>query len=235
MKILLSFFILILCLSSGFAQNDSINLKKTKASQFMRQEVVPLSLIASGALLNIGSIKKKIQDQIPRTNTSLENYLQYTPTIQMYLFDALGFKHQNNVFDQTKYLLISQIASGLLVHTLKNTTQIARPNNEKHSFPSGHTATAFVNADVLYQEFKDADPWLAYSGFAVATATGVLRMTNNAHWLPDVLVSAGIGILTVNVVYNLKPLKKLQFSSKDKKVSFTPMVGYKSVALTCNF
>jgi membrane-associated phospholipid phosphatase len=88
---------------------------------------------------------------------------------------------------------------------------------------------------VLYKEFKDTNSWIAYSGFVVATATGCLRMTNNKHWLPDVMVGAGIGILTVNVVYLLEPLKKLQFKSKNKKISFTPAPGYKSLALACTF
>jgi membrane-associated phospholipid phosphatase len=87
----------------------------------------------------------------------------------------------------------------------------------------------------LFHEYKDTEPWIAYSGFVVATATGYLRMTNNLHWLPDVVAGAGIGMLTANVVYRLEPLKKLQFSSKGKKVSFLPLVGYKSFALACTF
>ncbi|MFY9153226.1 MAG: phosphatase PAP2 family protein [Prolixibacteraceae bacterium] len=186
-------------------------------------------------MLNIGNFKETINAHTPKTNTTIDNYLQYAPAAQMYLFDAFGIKHKNNVFDQTKYLLISQLASGIIVHTLKNTTKITRPNGAATSFPSGHTTVAFVNATVLYKEFKDTDPWLAYSGFAVATATGALRMTNNKHWLPDVMVGAGIGILTVNAVYLLEPLKKLQFPSGRKKISIVPMIGYKSFSLACNF
>jgi len=235
MKFQLLIFIFIFSITSAYAQNDSIQTEKPKTKHFLKHQILPISLITTGALLNIGNIKETINTHTPRTNTTIDNYLQYAPAAQMYLFDAFGIKHKNNVFDQTKYLLISQLASGIIVHTLKNTTKITRPNGAATSFPSGHTTVAFVNATVLYKEFKDTDPWLAYSGFAVATATGALRMTNNKHWLPDVMVGAGIGILTVNAVYLLEPLKKLQFPSGRKKISIVPMIGYKSFSLACNF
>ena len=235
MKSLILAFIFASTLLSGFAQSDSIHSVKPDTKHFLKHQILPLSFITTGALLNIGNIKETIHDHTPMTSNKLDNYLQYVPAVQMYLFDAVGLKHKNNVFNQTKYLLISQLAAGIVVHTLKNATNIARPNGSPTSFPSGHTTTAFVNATVLYHEFIETDPWLAYSGFVVATATGCLRMTNNAHWLPDVIVGAGIGILTVNMVYQLEPLKKLQIKSRGKKVSFIPVAGYKSFSLACVF
>jgi len=236
MKSLLPFLICVLYLTTSVsAQSDTLQSENQAKKQFLKHQILPLGLITVGSLLNIGQIKETIHDHTPQTNTTVENYLQYLPAAQMYLFDAIGFKHRNNVFDQTKYLLISQLASGIIVQTLKKTTQITRPDGEPNSFPSGHTTTAFVNATVLYKEFKDTDPWIAYSGFVVAAATGSLRMTNNKHWLPDVMVGAGIGILTVNVVYLWEPLKKLQLSTKNKRISFAPMIGYQSLSLSCNF
>ncbi|HZK92574.1 MAG TPA: phosphatase PAP2 family protein [Prolixibacteraceae bacterium] len=236
MKSLLSVLIFVLYLTTSVsAQTDTLRLENPARKQFFKHQVLPLGLITVGSLLNLGQIKETIHDHTPHTNTTVDNYLQYVPAAQLYLFDVIGFKHLNSVFDQTKYLLISQLASGIIVHTLKNTTKITRPNGAATSFPSGHTTTAFVNATVLFKEFKDTNPWIAYSGFVVATATGCLRMTNDKHWLPDVMVGAGIGILTVNVVYLLEPLKKLQFTTKSKKISFTPVPGYKSLSLACTF
>ena len=235
MKSLLLAVICVLSLTTSYAQTDSIHSEKPETAHFFKHQILPLSLITTGALLNIGNIKETVHDHTPHTYNKIDNYLQFVPAAQMYLSDALGIKHLNNVFDQTKYLLISHLATGIIVQTLKSTTKVARPTGAKTSFPSGHTTTAFVNATVLFKEFKDTNPWLAYSGFVVATATGCLRMTNNAHWLPDVVAGAGIGILTVNVVYQLEPLKKLQLSSGRKKVSFIPMIGYNSFSLACNF
>jgi hypothetical protein len=227
--------VFVLNFSSAFAQTDSIHLQKSTHKYFLKQQILPLSLITTGAMLNIGNIKETVHDHTPMTNKSIDDYLQYVPAAEMYVFDAFGVKHQNTVFNQTKYLLISQLAAGIIVHTLKKSTEVIRPNGERESFPSGHTTTAFVNATVLFHEFRDTNPWIAYSGYVVATATACLRLTNNNHWLPDVVAGAGIGILTANVVYRLEPLKKLQLSAGSKKISFMPLIGYKTFSLACNF
>lgn len=230
-------FILVLNLipTSSIAQNDSTQIKNYSKTTFIKQQILPVSLIATGSLLNLGSVKNNIQNHIPNTNTNIEDYLQYTPMVQMYFFDIAGFNHKSSVFDQTKYLVISQLVSSIIVHSTKNITRVPRPQGALTSFPSGHTANAFVGATMVYHEFKDTDPFLAYSGFAVATATGILRMTNDAHWLPDVMVGAGIGILTVNLVYHFEPLKNWQPFQKNKNLSFTPVITPNSIGLTCRF
>ncbi|MFH1000144.1 MAG: phosphatase PAP2 family protein [Bacteroidota bacterium] len=220
---------------SGFAQFDSIRANNQKEHSFLKKQILPVGLIATGSLLNIGTIKNKIQDHIPNTNTHIENYFQYTPTALIYLYDLSGFKHQNSVFDQTKYYAISQIISSTLVGNLKRITKVQRPVGGKTSFPSGHTADAFVGATVLYHEFKNTEPLLAYSGYVFATVTGVLRMTNDAHWLPDVLTSAGIGMLTVNLVYHFKPLKKFQPFKREKDLTVIPLISSDSIGLLCRF
>jgi hypothetical protein len=236
MKSLITALLILTTILSGFSlSSDSLKTEKLQTKHFLKQQILPLSLITAGALLNIGNIKETVHEHTPMTNNSIDDYLQYVPAAEMYVFDAFGVKHQNTVFNQTKYLLISQLAASIITHSLKKITDIDRPTGAPESFPSGHTTFAFVNATVLFHEFKDTDPWIAYSGFAVATATGCLRLTNNAHWLPDVVAGAGIGMLTANVVYWLEPLKKLQIHSNKKKVSFIPMVGYKSFAVACNF
>ena len=73
------------------------------------------------------------------------------------------------------------------------------------AFPSGHTATAFVAAEFIQQEFKDASPWYGFAGYTVATATGTLRMLKNAHWFSDVVAGAGVGILTTKLTYLAYP------------------------------
>lgn len=85
---------------------------------------------------------------------------------------------------------------------IKYTTQYNRPDHSnRHSFPSGHTAQAFVAATFLSEEYKDRLPWIPYISYGVASSVGILRMANNKHYLSDVLAGAGIGILTMKVAY----------------------------------
>ena len=94
-----------------------------------------------------------------------------------------------------------------------------------YSFPSGHTTQAFTNAAVLYNEFKDTSPVLAYSGFAFAATTGTFRMINNKHFLSDVLAGAGIGILVTQLVYHFEPFKKFNPFKNSENISFYPQIN----------
>lgn len=234
-KYMLLGLFLISVIGSSASEKDSTNYSAPKNTSFIKRQIVPISLITAGALLNIGDIKYTFQKNIPSTHTKADDYLQYVPVAQMYLADVLGCQAKNSVFDQTKYLVISQIVSGALVGVLKYTVSVDRPNGEEHSFPSGHTARAFVSATVLFHEFKDSSPLLAWSGYVFATTTGVLRLTNNEHWLPDVLVGAGIGILATNLVYHFEPLKNFQPFKKKKDLAFTPMISTSSLGVHVRF
>jgi membrane-associated phospholipid phosphatase len=61
---------------------------------------------------------------------------------------------------------------------------------------------------------------LAYSNYVFVSATGALRIMNNAHWFSDVVVGAGIGILVTKIVYMFNPLIKWNPFLKKKKLSY---------------
>jgi len=90
-----------------------------------------------------------------------------------------------------------------------------RPDSSNRlSFPSGHTAQAFISAEFLRQEYKDISPWIGVAGYAVAVGTGFLRRYNNKHWLNDVIAGAGVGILSTHLSYWLYPKIKSTFLGK---------------------
>lgn len=229
------FFILFLVVYNLCAtEKDSLRTDIVHKGIFLKNQVLPAGLFATAILLNTGTIKQDIQNFLPDTRTSTDNYFQYIPMMQIYIFDLWGTDHKNSVFDQTKYLALSQLSAAILVHTLKPLAGIERPGGADKSFPSGHTTLAFVGATALYNEFIDSEPLLAYSGFLFATATGVLRITNNKHWLPDVLAGAGIGILATNLVYHFEPLKNWQ-PFKKPKIACSPLITPNSLALRIVF
>jgi len=172
------------------------------------------------------NIKTKIRNQVGNEyEYKIDDYIQYAPVVELYLADMLGAKSKNHWFDQTKYLLISQLFSSSITHGLKQITKKTRPNGSEFSFPSGHTTFAFTNATVLKNEFEESSFLLAYSGYSFALTTGVFRMLNNKHWLSDVLVGAGIGILATEIVYYFEPLKSFNPFKKSKNVSILPQIN----------
>ena len=92
-----------------------------------------------------------------------------------------------------------------LVNGIKYTAKEMRPDGSTaNSWPSGHTATAFVGATLLHKEYGlTRSPWWSVAGYGVATATGVMRVLNNRHWISDVMSGAGIGIMSTELGYAL--------------------------------
>ena len=92
-----------------------------------------------------------------------------------------------------------------LVNGIKYTAKEMRPDGSTaNSWPSGHTATAFVGASMLHKEYGlTRSPWWSVAGYGVATATGVMRVLNNRHWISDVMSGAGIGIMSTELGYAL--------------------------------
>ncbi len=217
------------------SDKDTLQVGNVREKPFLKKQILPVSLITAGSLLNVGKIKYDIHDFFPDTDCSIDDYFRFVPMAQMYGYDLLGFRHANTVFDQSKYLFFSQLVSSMVVYSLKSLAATEPPRGTGLSFPSGHTAVAFAGATVLFHEFKDSEPLLACSGFVFATATGLLRITNNDHWLPDVLVGAGIGMLSANLVYHVKPLKNWHPFRSNRNITLTPALSPHSFSLVCRF
>jgi membrane-associated phospholipid phosphatase len=73
-----------------------------------------------------------------------------------------------------------------------------RVDGNWQAFPSGHTLAAFSIASAVTAEAMDRWPshglLVGAITYGAATASGVSRLYNNAHWVSDVIFGAGIGI-----------------------------------------
>lgn len=185
--------------------------------------IIPTTLIGYGIigiesdelkLLN-SEIKEEINEHIDKKFT-IDDLSQYTPFLSVYGLNALGIKGKNNFKDRTIILGTAYLIMGTTVNGIKKITAIERPDgSSKTSFPSGHTATAFMGAEFLYQEYKDVSIWYGISGYLVAAGTGFFRMYNDRHWFTDIVTGAGIGILSTKIAYWIHPwLKEKIFKNK---------------------
>ena len=225
-----SWLLILLFLSIVGVHGQSLNASKAdsiKSKNFLKKSIVPISLIGVGLLINNSDFERRLQTDLRNKVGNnyvfhIDDYLVFTPVAEMYIADAFGVKAKNHWFDQTKYLFISNLVSYTITGNLKTVFEKTRPDGLPYSFPSGHTTQAFTNATVLYNEFKDTSPVLAYSGFAFAATTGTFRMINNKHFLSDVLAGAGIGIIVTQLVYHFEPFKKFNPFKNSENISFYP-------------
>jgi membrane-associated phospholipid phosphatase len=87
----------------------------------------------------------------------------------------------------------AQIVSQGTAQAIKFAAGRTRPDgSDDHSFPSGHSASAFATATVLQRELG----WKAgVPAFAVAGWVAASRVQMKKHYLSDVLAGATVGIL----------------------------------------
>ena len=66
------------------------------------------------------------------------------------------------------------------------------PSSKYDAFPSGHTIEAWALATIIAEQYKNIKivPILSYS---LATGVGLSRITEDAHWLSDVILGAALG------------------------------------------
>jgi len=208
-------------------QNASIDSTKNKDnSQFKYKSlIIPTVLIGYGvvglispALKDINTSTKNEFREHDDKKVNWDDYAQYSPFLSVYALNAMGIHGKNNFKDRTIVLATAYLIMGGSVNIIKKTSKVKRPDgSDTNSFPSGHTATAFMGAEFLYQEYKDVSDWYGITGYAVAAGTGFFRMSNEKHWLTDVATGAGIGILSTKIAYWIHPLiKKTIFKNKDK-------------------
>ncbi len=135
-----------------------------------------------------------------------DDYIQYFPMAAVYGLNLSGPKGKHAFRDRTIILAMSYATMGILVNTMKFSFREKRPDSgSRNSFPSGHTATAFMGAEFLRREYRDVSPWIGCAGYAVAAATGYLRIYNDRHYLNDVVAGACIGIVSTKLAYWLYP------------------------------
>lgn len=235
MKSSLTILLTIFTLIQLSAQIDSTSTKPKRT--LFKKSIVPLSLIGTGILLSDSGFEKSFNTSTRNWvgnnfETNLDDYTRYAPIATMYIADLTGAQAKNHWFDQTKNLTISLITTDLLTKLLKRNIFKIRPNGfNAKAFPSGHTSIAFSSGSVLYEEFKHSNSLLAYSGYGFATVTGGLRLFNNKHWVSDVLVGAGLGIIITKIVYHFDYLFKWNPFKKTENIVLTPRYSEGNVGL----
>ena len=194
------------------------------------------------------------QDKFP-----FEDYMQYVPSVAAISLGWLGVSAEHGTVDRLMLSATSYaVTAGLTWALLKRNVISIRPgihyryvvtgnadainptDNPKYfnSFPSGHSATAFMGAELVRLEYGREHPWIAAGAYAVATGVGVMRIYHDYHWATDVIAGAGMGILGARIGWWLLPYERRLFNSLFKnKITLHPTTnGYQTeLTLTINF
>lgn len=204
-------------------------------------------LIAPGVLVAVSTFglwdKKAIEvNHLVRDNVNawrgdrfchVDDWVQYLPVVAYAGLGLAGAKSRHTFGERVIVLATSYIAMGIMVNAVKYTVREQRPDSgARNSYPSGHTATAFMGAELVRSEYG-----LGYgiAAYTVACGIAAMRVYNSRHWLNDVMAGAGIGILSARIGYWMLPLNRRLFGIGRTKKGFgiatAPFYDYSTSAL----
>ena len=207
----------IMCQNSYVAGYTSIAPEATDVSKEERYWTVKRDLtLASVPYIVLGITAHAIKRDVRKINSDIntgfhnraDDYIQWAPLALTYGLKATGYQGRS----QWGRMLVSNAFSGVImagiVNCIKYSAREMRPDGSTaNSFPSGHTATAFMAATILHKEYGlTRSLWYSVGGYAVATGIATFRVMNNRHWVSDVLTGAGIGILSTELGYAISDL-----------------------------
>ena len=177
-------------------------------SKLVRAVAIPAAMITYGAITAQGDAginhreRAFVQKQFRPVSTGFDNTLIIAPYFELAAVALAGVESHN---DRINTLLIIakgeaiMLASTFAIKYISNET---RPNGSDNlSFPSGHTAQAFLAASIVHTEFRDKSQWYGIGAYTIATSVAALRMINDKHWQSDVVAGAGFGILSAHLAY----------------------------------
>lgn len=196
--------------------NDSLS------TRFKSQQlIVPGILMFSGLVCAIdyeNSLNRSVNDAM--TNLSkgktckIDDYLRFVPSATHLLLGSVGIKSKHNFKERFLISATSHAAMLIMGYGLKYAIHEKRPNmTDYHSFPSGHVAMAFTGAELLRQEYGTT---YGIAGYALASGVAFLRLYNNRHWFNDILMGAGIGILSAKIGYWMLSIERKLFKINKK-------------------
>ncbi|RZK59145.1 MAG: phosphatase PAP2 family protein [Hymenobacter sp.] len=171
--------------------------------------IVPTVLIGYGAYTFNGGgfytnqdAQRDIHRVFPSSQTRVADILIFAPYLELGAVALAGVQSRN---DRVNVLLVIAKSEAIMLAStfaVKYISREERPDGSDNlSFPSGHTAQAFLAASIVHTELRDKSQWYGVGAYALATSVGVLRMVVDKHWQSDVVAGAGFGILSAHLAY----------------------------------
>lgn len=207
MRWLVSMILLVGCIGSAVSQ-DSIPGLVCDTFECRNEWIVPTAVGAVSTLT--GAIMRSAMPEwscAPLSggdagNSMIVDIAQYVPVAFPWVLKLSGEPTRSG----WGRMAISQGTAVLVmagsVELLKRSVSSPRPDgSDARSFPSGHTAWAFLGATTISKELGYRSPWYTIGAYTFATGIAAQRVIDERHFPCDVVAGAGIGILTAQLGY----------------------------------
>lgn len=194
--------------SAGQLQNYSNlqNNQKLFTKENGKRLILPATLIVAGTAMygNPGKKFQNLRDNYTAGfSTGFDEYLQYAPVAMLYGMKVSGIEGKSDWVRLITTNAISAVIMAGTVNAIKYTVKEPRPDGSRdNGFPSGHTALAFMSAAMVHHEYgMTRSPWYSVAAYGIASSTAAMRVMNNSHYVHDVIMGSGMGILSTELGY----------------------------------
>lgn len=156
-----------ICIEKSLEDNmKQVDFKKQKPSElekrnftdskFYQMTFVGAPLILTGMIMKGEDtyFRSLRNDYMKSFHRPFDNYTQFLPGAVMLGLKTAGVDSRSSWSRMLVSDAFSVAIMGTVVNTMKKNTHVTRPDGSNdHSFPSGHTATAFMTATMLTKEY----------------------------------------------------------------------------------
>ena len=122
---------------------------KITDAKWFQMTYVGVPLVIAGLSVKHGSehFRQLREDFVPNFHYGYDDYLQYAPAVVMLGLKGFGVESRSSWGRMLVSDAFSVAIMASVVNTIKYTAHVRRPDKSNYkSFPSGHTATAFMAA-----------------------------------------------------------------------------------------
>ena len=167
--------------------------------------IIPGAIYAAYPLEHLDESMRSSRHNLLGTDwkNDYDDYLQYASYGLQLAMHFGGVKGRSrNWIEMLTADAVGALGIAAATRYIKDETHRMRPDgSSSNSFPSGHTATAFLGAELFNLEYGADYPLLALSQYALASTVALGRIANNRHWYSDLLWGGVVGISMARIGY----------------------------------
>jgi len=163
------------CLIPAAESSFSQYVDRRTSTKGYRMTFVAVPLILGGAVVSLYDTDfLRLRNGYVRSfHHDYDDYLQYAPAALLVGMKVCGVESRSS---WGRMLVSDAFSAGLMaaaVNSLKYSFRVMRPDGStRNSFPSDHTATAFMTATMLHKEYGHRSPWYSLGGRTVGDPHG---------------------------------------------------------------
>ena len=180
-----------LLLSTLSYSQDSLQVRKPLTKKTSFYTVTPSILVASGLLFHYSNnhyissegVQREARILFDGFYTEVDDHITIFMIASNMALHFTGWEERHNLMGKLVLLFGASTINTVIVGPMKEITAVERPDGtNKLSFPSFHTSSAFMAAEMIRMEYGKTKPWVSAIAYSLAATTGGCLLTSCNHW-----------------------------------------------------